>query len=138
MRRPAHAENTLARIKGWREVCPDLVIRSTFIVGFPGETDAEFEELLEWLEEAQLDRVGCFKYSPVDGATSNALPDHVDPEVQEERYQRFMELAGEISAERLAARVGKRMRVLVDSVENGEAIARSEGDAPEIDGRRSH
>jgi ribosomal protein S12 methylthiotransferase len=134
MRRPAHADNSLARIKAWREVCPDLVIRSTFIVGFPGETDAEFEELLEWLEEAQLDRVGCFKYSPVDGATSNALPDHVDPEVQEERYQRFMELAGEISAERLATRVGKRMRVLVDSVENGEAIARSEGDAPEIDG----
>ncbi len=134
MRRPAHAENTLARIKAWREVCPELVIRSTFIVGFPGETEAEFEELLAWLEEAQLDRVGCFKYSPVDGATSNALPDHVDPEVQEERYQRFMELAGEISAERLATRVGKRMRVLVDSVENGKAIARSEGDAPEIDG----
>jgi ribosomal protein S12 methylthiotransferase len=134
MRRPAHAENTLDRIKAWRDVCPDLVIRSTFIVGFPGETEAEFEELLAWLEEAQLDRVGCFKYSPVDGATSNALADHVAPEVQEERYQRFMELAGEISAERLATRVGKRMRVLVDSVEDGEAIARSEGDAPEIDG----
>jgi ribosomal protein S12 methylthiotransferase len=134
MRRPAHAEDTLARIKAWRDVCPDLVIRSTFIVGFPGETEAEFEELLEWLEEAQLDRVGCFKYSPVEGATSNALPDHVAPDVQEERYQRFMELAGEISAERLAARVGRRMRVLVDSVENGIAIARSEGDAPEIDG----
>jgi ribosomal protein S12 methylthiotransferase len=134
MRRPAHADDSLARINGWREVCPDLVIRSTFIVGFPGETEAEFEELLEWIEEAQLDRVGCFKYSPVDGATSNALPDHVDPEVQEERYQRFMELAGEISAERLATRVGKRMRVLVDSVDDGEAIARSEGDAPEIDG----
>ena len=134
MRRPAHAENTLARIKGWREACPELVIRSTFIVGFPGETEAEFEELLEWLEEAQLDRVGCFKYSPVDGATSNALPDHVAPEIQEERYQRFMELAGEISAERLGARVGKRMRVLVDSVADGTAIARSEGDAPEIDG----
>jgi len=134
MRRPAHADNSLARIKSWREVCPDLVIRSTFIVGFPGETEAEFEEMLAWLEEAQLDRVGCFKYSPVDGATSNALPDHVDPEVQEERYQRFMELAGEISAERLAARVGKRMRVLVDSVGDDEAIARSEGDAPEIDG----
>jgi ribosomal protein S12 methylthiotransferase len=134
MRRPAHAENALARIKAWREVCPELVIRSTFIVGFPGETEAEFEELLAWLEEAQLDRVGCFKYSPVEGATSNALPDHVEPEVQEERYQRFMELAGEISAERLAARVGKRMAVLVDSVENGVAIARTEGDAPEIDG----
>jgi ribosomal protein S12 methylthiotransferase len=134
MKRPAHAENTLARIKGWRDVCPDLVIRSTFIVGFPGETEAEFEELLAWLEEAQLDRVGCFKYSPVEGATSNALADHVAPEIQEERYQRFMELAGEISAERLGTRVGKRMRVLVDTVENGTAIARSEGDAPEIDG----
>jgi ribosomal protein S12 methylthiotransferase len=134
MKRPAHAENTLARIKAWRDVCPDLVIRSTFIVGFPGETEAEFEELLSWLEEAQLDRVGCFKYSPVEGATSNALADHVAPEVQEERYQRFMELAGEISAERLQRRVGKPMRVLVDSVADGVAIARSEGDAPEIDG----
>ena len=134
MKRPAHAENTLARIKAWRDVCPDLVIRSTFIVGFPGETEAEFDELLDWLEEAQLDRVGCFKYSPVEGATSNALADHIAPDVQEERYQRFMELAGEISAERLGQRVGKRMRVLVDSVEAGTAIARSEGDAPEIDG----
>src|SRR6185312_14165678 len=88
MKRPAHAVNTLDRIKAWREVCPDLVIRSTFIVGFPGETEAEFEEMLAWLEEAQLDRVGCFKYSPVEGATSNALPDHVAPEVQEERYER--------------------------------------------------
>ena len=134
MKRPAHAENTLARIKAWRDVCPDLVIRSTFIVGFPGETEAEFDELLDWLEEAQLDRVGCFKYSPVEGATSNALAGHVAPDVQQERYQRFMELAGEISAERLGQRVGKRMRVLVDSVEAGTAIARSEGDAPEIDG----
>ena len=134
MKRPAHAENTLARIKAWRDACPDLVIRSTFIVGFPGETEAEFDELLDWLEEAQLDRVGCFKYSPVEGATSNALADHIAPDVQEERYQRFMELAGEISAERLGQRVGKRMRVLVDSVEAGTAIARSEGDAPEIDG----
>ena len=134
MKRPAHAEDTLARIKAWRDVCPDLVIRSTFIVGFPGETETEFDELLDWLEEAQLDRVGCFKYSPVEGATSNALADHIAPDVQEERYQRFMELAGEISAERLGQRVGKRMRVLVDSVEEGTAIARSEGDAPEIDG----
>src|SRR6185295_11390800 len=121
MRRPAHAEDTLARIARWRAECPDLVIRSTFIVGFPGETEAEFEELLAWMQEAQLDRVGCFKYSPVDGATSNALADHIPPEVQEERYQRFMELAGEISAERLATRVGKRMQVLVDSVADGEA-----------------
>jgi ribosomal protein S12 methylthiotransferase len=134
MRRPAHAENTLTRITRWRTECPDLVIRSTFIVGFPGETEAEFEELLAWLREAQLDRVGCFKYSPVAGATSNALPDHVRPEVQNERYERFMRLASEISAARLATRVGKRMRVLVDTVERGEAVARSEGDAPDIDG----
>ncbi|HVY80888.1 MAG TPA: 30S ribosomal protein S12 methylthiotransferase RimO [Steroidobacteraceae bacterium] len=134
MRRPAHAENTLARIQAWRKTCPDLVLRSTFIVGFPGETDAEFEELLAWLEEAQLDRVGCFKYSPVEGAASNALAEHVDPEVQEERYERFMTLAGEISAQRLARRVGQRMRVLVDAVEGDTATARSEADAPEIDG----
>jgi ribosomal protein S12 methylthiotransferase len=134
MRRPAHAVNTLERIERWRTECPDLVIRSTFIVGFPGETDAEFEELLEWLDEAQLDRVGCFKYSPVEGATANALADHVAPEVQEERYARFMEKAGEISAERLAGRVGTKMQVLVDSVEGDVAIARSEGDAPDIDG----
>ncbi|HEY8509162.1 MAG TPA: 30S ribosomal protein S12 methylthiotransferase RimO [Steroidobacteraceae bacterium] len=134
MRRPAHAENTLERIRAWRKQCPDLIIRSTFIVGFPGETEAEFEELLAWLEEAQLDRVGCFKYSPVEGAAANALPDHVPPEVQEERYARFMELASAISARRLASRVGQRMRVLVDSIENGTAIARTEGDAPEIDG----
>jgi len=134
MRRPAHAENTLARIQAWRRDCPDLVIRSTFIVGFPGETAAEFEELLHWLEEAQLDRVGCFKYSPVEGATANALPDHVAPEVQDERYERFMELAAEISAQRLATRVGKRMRVLVDAIKDGKATGRSEADAPEIDG----
>jgi ribosomal protein S12 methylthiotransferase len=134
MRRPAHAVNTLARIGAWRAECPDLVIRSTFIVGFPGETEAEFQELLDWMDEAQLDRVGCFKYSPVDGATANALPDHVPPEVQEERRERFMEHAAEISAKRLAARVGRRMRVLVDTVEKDVAIARSEADAPEIDG----
>jgi ribosomal protein S12 methylthiotransferase len=134
MRRPAHAENTLARIQAWRRECPDLVLRSTFIVGFPGETDAEFEDLLSWLEAAQLDRVGCFKYSPVEGAASNALPDHVAPEIQDERYERFMTLAGEISAQRLARRVGTRMRVLVDAFDGGAATARSEADAPEIDG----
>ncbi len=134
MRRPAHAENALTRIQAWREACPDLVIRSTFIVGFPGETEAEFAELLSWLEAAQLDRVGCFKYSPVEGAASNALADHVNPEVQEERYERFMTLASEISARRLARRVGQRMRVLVDAVEGGLATARSAADAPEIDG----
>jgi ribosomal protein S12 methylthiotransferase len=134
MRRPAHAENTLARIRAWRAACPDLTLRSTFIVGFPGETESEFRQLLEWLEEAQLDRVGCFKYSPVEGAAANALPEHVPPAVQEERYGRFMERAAAISTARLAARVGRRMRVLVDSVTDGEAIARSEADAPQIDG----
>ena len=134
MRRPAHAENTLARIARWRAQCPELTLRSTFIVGFPGETEAEFAELLAWLEEAQLDRVGCFKYSPVDGAAANALEDHVPPAVQEERYGRFMERAAAISARRLAARIGRRMRVLVDAVSDGTATARSEADAPEIDG----
>jgi ribosomal protein S12 methylthiotransferase len=134
MRRPAHAEDTLARIRSWRSRCPDLTIRSTFIVGFPGETEAEFSELLDWLDEAELDRVGCFKYSPVEGATANALADHVPPEVQEVRYARFMERAREISVRRLGARVGKRIEVLVDAVEHGTAVARSRADAPEIDG----
>ncbi|MGH8139447.1 MAG: 30S ribosomal protein S12 methylthiotransferase RimO [Steroidobacteraceae bacterium] len=134
MRRPAHGQNTLARIRRWRQECPELVLRSTFIVGFPGETEAEFEELLDWLDDARLDRVGCFKYSPVEGAAANALPDHVPPEIQDERYARFMERAAAISAERLAARVGRRMRVLVDSVEENLAVTRSEADAPEIDG----
>jgi ribosomal protein S12 methylthiotransferase len=134
MRRPAHGQDTLARIQRWRKECPDLVLRSTFIVGFPGETEAEFEELLQWLDEAQLDRVGCFKYSPVEGAAANALPDHVPSEIQEERYGRFMERAAAISAERLSARVGRKMRVLVDTVDKTTAIARSEADAPEIDG----
>jgi len=134
MRRPAHAEDALERIHAWRKVCPDLVVRSTFIVGFPGETEAEFQELLDWLDEAQLDRVGCFKYSPVEGATANALGKHVPPEIQEERYTRFMEKAAAISAERLGARVGRQMRVLVDAVDNKIAVARSEADAPEIDG----
>jgi ribosomal protein S12 methylthiotransferase len=134
MRRPAHAVNTLDRIRAWRAVCPDLTLRSTFIVGFPGETDAEFEDLLNWIEEAQLDRVGCFKYSPVEGASANALADPVPPEVQQERYERFMERAAAISAERLASRVGQRTRVLVDAVEKNVATARSEAEAPEIDG----
>jgi ribosomal protein S12 methylthiotransferase len=134
MRRPAHAEDTLARIRSWRRECPELTLRSTFIVGFPGETEAEFAQLLAWLEEAQLDRVGCFKYSPVEGAAANALPDHVPAEVQEERYARFMERAARISARRLAGRVGRRMRVLVDEITDGVAIARSAGDAPQIDG----
>jgi ribosomal protein S12 methylthiotransferase len=134
MRRPAHAEDTLARIHTWRRACPGLTLRSTFIVGFPGETEAEFAELLAWLEEAQLDRVGCFKYSPVEGASANALPDHVPPELQEERYGRFMERAAAISARRLAARVGSRVRVLVDEVTDGVATARSAAEAPQIDG----
>jgi ribosomal protein S12 methylthiotransferase len=134
MRRPAHAEDTLARIRAWRRECPDLTLRSTFIVGFPGETEAEFAELLAWLEEAQLDRVGCFKYSPVEGAAANALPDPVAPEVQEERYARFMERAAAISSRRLAARVGQRLRVLVDDASGGLALARSAAEAPQIDG----
>ncbi len=134
MRRPAHSEDVLRRIAAWRQQCPDLTLRSTFIVGFPGETEREFEELLDWLDEARLDRVGCFKYSPVEGAAANALEGHVPGEVQEERYSRFMERAAAISANRLARRVGTRMRVLVDSVSEEGAIARSEADAPEIDG----
>src|SRR5215469_9182958 len=134
MRRPAHAEDTLARIRAWRRDCPDLTLRSTFIVGFPGETEAEFAELLAWLEEAQLDRVGCFKYSPVEGAAANALPDHVAPQVQEERYARFMERAAAISARRLAARIGEHARVLVDEVTPELALARSAAEAPQIDG----
>ena len=134
MRRPARAEDALARIRAWRSLCPELTLRSTFIVGFPGETEAEFAELLEWLDEAQLDRVGCFRYSPVEGAAANALAHPVPPEVQHERYARFMERAAAISARRLAARVGRRMRVLVDAVEGTTTIARGEADAPEIDG----
>ena len=134
MRRPAHAEDTLARIQAWRAICPQLSIRSTFIVGFPGETEAEFSELLDWMDAAQLDRVGCFKYSAVEGAAANALPDHVPAPLQEERYARFMEKAGVISAARLKRRVGSRMRVLVDTNDGDTAIARSSADAPEIDG----
>jgi ribosomal protein S12 methylthiotransferase len=134
MRRPGQVDKTLERIRAWRKVCPDLTIRSTFIVGFPGETEAEFEELLSWLDEAQLDRVGAFKYSPVEGAAANDVAPHVQPEIQEERLARFMEKSAAISAARLASKVGRRMRVLVDSVDGNTAIARSEGDAPEIDG----
>jgi ribosomal protein S12 methylthiotransferase len=134
MRRPAHAENTLRRIESWRAACPALTLRSTFIVGFPGETAAEFEELLEWLEAAQLDRVGCFPYSPVAGAAANGLPDPVPEAVKEERHARFMERAARISAARLARRVGQRLRVLVDAVGEGGALARSAAEAPQIDG----
>ena len=134
MKRPAHAENTLARIHAWRAAVPNLTLRSTFIVGFPGETDDDFELLLDWLREARLDRVGAFAYSPVDGAAANALADPVPEELKQERLERFMAVQAEISAERLQERVGSYQRVLVDSVDDEGAIARSGGDAPEIDG----
>ncbi len=134
MKRPASSENVLQRIKKWRSISPDIVLRSTFIVGFPGETEEEFEELLDFIEEAQLDRVGAFKYSPVEGAASNALPDHVDPDVQEDRLARLMYLQEEISAAKLAKKVGQTMTVLVDDVDEEGAVARSAADAPEIDG----
>ncbi|KTC68226.1 ribosomal protein S12 methylthiotransferase [Legionella birminghamensis] len=134
MKRPASSENTLLRIASWREVCPEITIRSTFIVGFPGETEAEFEELLDFLEEAQLDRVGCFQYSPVEGAKANELADPVPDEVKEERYHRFMQLQAEISRNKLAAKIGSVQTVLVDSVNEEQIIARSKSDAPEIDG----
>ncbi len=134
MKRPASGEANLERIRAWRSVCPDLAIRSTFIVGFPGETEREFEQLLEFLEEAELDRVGCFAYSPVDGAKANALPGRLPDEVKEVRRARFMKTQARISTRRLKAKVGKRMRVLVDRIEGGKAVARSSADAPEIDG----
>ncbi len=134
MRRPAHQEKTLDRIRRWREMCPELTLRSTFIVGFPGETDADFEFLLEWLDEAQLDRVGCFEYSPVAGATANELPNPVADELKHERWQRFMAKQQSISAARLQNKIGKQIEVLVDHVEPGMTIARSKADAPEIDG----
>ena len=134
MKRPAHAENTLERIRRWREICPDITLRSTFITGFPGETDADFEMLLDWLEEAQLDRVGCFTYSPVEGAPANALPDPVDPDVAEERRERFMNVQARISAAKLQKKIGRTLEVLVDEVDEEGAIARSQADAPEIDG----
>jgi ribosomal protein S12 methylthiotransferase len=135
MKRPANAENTLARIRAWRSVCPDLTVRSTFIVGFPGETEHEFEELLGFLEEAQLDRVGCFAYSDVEGAAANALPDPVHEDVKEERRERFMAAQAKISKARLKRKVGRTMTVLVDGIDaDGTAIARSAADAPEIDG----
>jgi ribosomal protein S12 methylthiotransferase len=134
MKRPANAENTLARIRRWREICPDLTLRSTFIVGFPGETDAEFEELLAFLEEAQLDRVGCFAYSPVEGASANALPDPVPEELKEERRARFMKLQEKISGERLKRKLKRTLTVLVDEAGPDGAVARSSADAPEIDG----
>ncbi len=134
MKRPASAENNLERIRAWRAICPEITIRSTFIAGFPGETEAEFEELLEFIEEARLDRVGCFAYSPVDGAAANALPGAVPDAVREERRRRLMDVQEDISAELLAARIGREITVLVDEVDDEGTIARSPADAPEIDG----
>jgi ribosomal protein S12 methylthiotransferase len=134
MKRPAAAKRTADRINKWRSMCPDLTIRSTFIVGFPGETEAEFEELLEFLHLAQLDRVGAFAYSPVDGARANALPDPVDEELKQERLQRFMETQAAISTAKLERKIGSTVRALVDHVDAKGAIARTSADAPEIDG----
>jgi ribosomal protein S12 methylthiotransferase len=134
MKRPASGENNLERIRAWRGVCPDLTIRSTFIAGFPGETEDEFQQLLDFLDEAELDRVGCFAYSPVEGARANELPGAVDAGLREERRARLMQLQEKISARRLKRKVGKVLDVLVDEVAPGGAVARSAGDAPEIDG----
>jgi ribosomal protein S12 methylthiotransferase len=134
MKRPADSENTLKRIQHWRSQCPEITIRSTFIVGFPGETDAEFEQLLDFLTEAQLDRVGCFAYSPVQGATANDLPGHVPEQLREERRARFMEHQQAISAKKLRKKVGSIQTVLLDAVDNENAVGRSSADAPEIDG----
>jgi ribosomal protein S12 methylthiotransferase len=135
MKRPAHAEKVLSRIHRWREICPDITLRSTFIVGFPGETESDFQMLLDFLEEAQLDRVGAFPYSNVDGARSAALPNHVDEAVKQERFERFMAVQQRISAAKLQARVGKRIEVIVDEVVEEGAVARSKADAPDIDGQ---
>jgi ribosomal protein S12 methylthiotransferase len=136
MRRPANDARVLERIRGWREICPDIAIRSTFVVGFPGETEEDFQYLMNWLEEAQLDRVGAFRFEPVEGAAANALPDPVPEALKEERYARLMELTARISAEKLAAKVGRTLDVLVDAVDDdsGGATGRSKADAPEIDG----
>ena len=134
MRRPAAQEKTLARISRWREICPDLTIRSTFIVGFPGETDEEFEELLSFLEEAELDRVGCFKYEPVRGAAANEIAAPVPDEIKELRYARFMTAQQQISAKKLRRKVGRREKVIIDRVDGAGAVGRTRGDAPEIDG----
>jgi ribosomal protein S12 methylthiotransferase len=134
MKRPGNIDKTLERIRHWRELVPNLTIRSTFIVGFPGETDAEFEELLDFLREAELDRVGAFAYSPVDGARANELPDPVSEELKEDRLERFMAVQAEISAAKLQRKIGSTMTVLVDEANADGAVARSAADAPEIDG----
>ena len=134
MKRPAASEKTLDRIRSWREICPDITLRSTFIVGFPGETEAEFNELLDFMREASLDRVGCFKYSAVEGATANELENPVPEEVKEERWHQFMAVQQEISAERLQRKIGAHMDIIVDEVSSDGAVGRTKGDAPEIDG----
>ena len=134
MKRPAASEKTLDRIRSWREICPDITLRSTFIVGFPGETEAEFNELLDFMREASLDRVGCFKYSAVEGATANELDNPVPEEVKEERWHQFMAVQQEISAERLQRKIGAHMDIIVDEVSTDGAVGRTKGDAPEIDG----
>ena len=134
MKRPANAENVLRRIENWRAICPDITLRSTFIVGFPGETEQQFQELLDFLETAQLDRVGAFAYSPVDGAAANALPDHVPEEIKQDRLQRFMAVQEEISEQRLATRVGQIEDIIIDDKDEEGYIGRSKSDAPEIDG----
>jgi len=135
MKRPANTENTLERLAKWRAICPDITIRSTFIVGFPGETDKEFENLLEFLDEAEIDRVGCFQYSPVKGARANELADPVPEEVKAERYDRFMRLQADISRDKLREKIGSTQKVLIDAMDDDRVIARSAADAPEIDGQ---
>ncbi|MFT5063352.1 MAG: ribosomal protein S12 methylthiotransferase [Gammaproteobacteria bacterium] len=135
MKRPGQSENTLERINAWRDICPEITIRSTFIVGFPSETEEEFQYLLDWLEEAQLDRVGCFQYSPVEGATANEIGDQVPDDVKQDRFDRFMLVQQEISIARLQAKIGQTVEVLVDEVDDEGAIGRSWADAPEIDGK---
>ncbi|MGL4764321.1 MAG: 30S ribosomal protein S12 methylthiotransferase RimO [Aeromonas sp.] len=134
MKRPGSVERTLERIQKWREICPQITLRSTFIVGFPGETEEDFQMLLEFIDKAELDRVGCFKYSPVEGALANELPDPVPEAVQEERFQRFMELQQQVSIRKLARKVGQEMTVIIDEVDEEGATGRSFADAPEIDG----
>ncbi|HEY9573456.1 MAG TPA: radical SAM protein, partial [Pusillimonas sp.] len=134
MKRPAFEDRTMARIKRWREICPDLTLRSTFIVGFPGETEEDFQYLLDWMTEAQLDRVGCFQYSPVQGARANELADHVPDEIKQDRWERFMAHQQAISTARLAQKVGREIDVLIDEIDEDGAIGRSSADAPEIDG----
>jgi ribosomal protein S12 methylthiotransferase len=136
MKRPANEAKVLRRLREWREIVPDIAVRSSFVVGFPGETDEDFEYLLSWLEEAQLDRVGAFKFEPVEGAEATAMPGQVPDEVKQERYERVMALSARISAEKLATKVGKTIDVLIDAVdpETGGATGRSKADAPEIDG----